>query len=80
MLQDSGQGLALSARAAPPGPLRARLTAEHERRTSTAMEIRAADERRRERNLLKRSSMAKAKVPAGLSLAKKTAPGPGGPG
>ena len=51
-------GLALSARAAPPGPLRARLAAEHARRTAVAGEIRAAAERRRERNLLKRSSMA----------------------
>ena len=53
-------GLALSARAAPPGPLRARLAAEHARRTAVAGGIRAADERRRKRNLLKRSSMAKA--------------------
>ena len=52
-------GLALSARAAPPGPLRARLVAEHARRAAVAGEIRADDERRRERNLLKRSSMAK---------------------
>lgn len=52
-------GLALSARATPPGPLRARLTAEHARRTAVAEKIRADDERRRERNLLKRSSMAK---------------------
>jgi len=54
-------GLALSARAAPPGPLRARLSAEHARRTAVAGEIRAAAERRRERNLLKRSSMAEVK-------------------
>ena len=56
-------GLALSARAAPPGPLRARLAAEHARRTAVAGEIRAAAERRRERNLLRRSSMAKVKCP-----------------
>ena len=56
-------GLALSARAAPPGPLRARLAAEHARRTAVASETRADDERRRERNLLKRSSMAKGKCP-----------------
>ena len=54
-------GLALSARAAPPGPLRARLAAEHARRNAVAGEIRAAAERRRERNLLKRSSMAEVK-------------------
>ena len=54
-------GLALSERAAPPGPLRARLAAEHARRTAVAGEIRAAAERRRERNLLKRSSMAEVK-------------------
>ena len=64
-------GLALSARAAPPGPLRARLAAEHARRAAVAGKIRADDERRREHNLLKSSSMAKAKVPAGLSLAPK---------
>ena len=61
-------GLALSARAAPPGPLRARLAAEHARRTAVAGEIRAAAERRRERNLLKRSSMAEVKSPGAWSL------------
>ena len=61
-------GLALSERAAPPGPLRARLAAEHARRTAVAGEIRAAAERRRERNLLKRSSMAEVKSPGAWSL------------
>ena len=59
-------GLALSASAAPPGPLRARLAAEHARRAAAAREIRAATERRREHHQLKRSSIAKVLVGTGV--------------